>query len=277
MNWSRAIDAKITRLLHSLGLREAPIPLAPLFETVNARVVFRPLLVDGATATRSDGFTIYCKCEISDISEFQSRLDSKSDGGRTLPPHTRFTLAHEFVHTLFFDLESQPPRNRLVASTELELQKLERMCDEGAAHLLMPDDLLKEDCAQCDLFLPDALLALSRRYAVSLSSMFIRLPNIEVLSSAGALLYLSMSEGNLVVNGAVIHPELCRVIEKPRWKQPVSELGISELALPFRGPGNETCSKVEIAARPANVRFEARSRELAGERFIVTLRRILPE
>src|SRR5688572_7423663 len=129
--WERTVVAKTTTLLRTNAIRDAPVPLAPLLDAVKARVVFRPLLVNGATAPRHDGFTIYCRCESADAPAYELKLSDASDMGRSLPARARFTLAHELVHTFFFDQRVQPPKNRLEPNSDATLNKLERLCDRG--------------------------------------------------------------------------------------------------------------------------------------------------
>lgn len=54
--------------------------------------------------------------------------------------HRRYSLAHEIIHTFFYDIDSDIPQRITVLDHEVE----ERICNSGAAELLMPSGLFSE-------------------------------------------------------------------------------------------------------------------------------------
>jgi len=194
------------------------------------------------------------------------------DLGRSLPPSVRFTLAHELVHTFFFDRDSSPPRNRLVPSTDQSLTQLERLCDRGAAELLLPADLLANDARACDLFSPDDIRGLATLYGVSLTTLLLRMKHADTLLDSGALLYLSTRDGQLAIEAAVIHTSLCRVLPNPRSRQPFAELRVAgvDFSVSLQQPERHSHATVPTSNRPLN--FEARCRGLRSGRYLLTLK-----
>ena len=56
---------------------------------------------------------------------------------------TRFTLAHEIAHTVFYDLESSPPKRLLHGARAKEE---EHFCNMLAAEVLMPSWMIEDEC-----------------------------------------------------------------------------------------------------------------------------------
>ncbi len=63
-------------------------------------------------------------------------------------PRARFSRAHEVAHTFFYDISSSPPRRLLPSHRSKEE---ERLCNVGAAELLMPADLFAQTLRQLDM------------------------------------------------------------------------------------------------------------------------------
>jgi hypothetical protein len=97
----------------------------------------------------------------------------------------RFTIAHELSHT-FFDDAAAAFRMRSRArhgDADPEAEELERLCDAGAAELLMPADAFRED-ARASGGRASSVVALAERYEVSLEAAALRF--VELDGSAGA-------------------------------------------------------------------------------------------
>jgi IrrE N-terminal-like domain len=86
-----------------------------------------------------------------------------------LETRTRFTLAHEICHSFFYELASE-----IKFQEHYTDDQEERLCNIGAAELLMPtDDICRDaNCKSESLFTLSSLAAL---YAVSLDVMITRL------------------------------------------------------------------------------------------------------
>lgn len=85
-----------------------------------------------------------------------------------------FTLAHEIAHTFFYDLLAHPKRGGQQHAFDPDE---ERLCDIGAAELLMPFEQFKRDTSTGDLT-AKAMLELQHRYQVSLHAALIRLVKV---------------------------------------------------------------------------------------------------
>lgn len=90
------------------------------------------------------------------------------------PGRQRFSIAHELAHT-FFDNAADSYQLRTAGKDRLPdaAWKLERLCDEGAAELLMPEP---EFCAALDAqgFHAEAIPTLAERFRVSLEAATLR-------------------------------------------------------------------------------------------------------
>jgi hypothetical protein len=54
--------------------------------------------------------------------------------------HRRYSLAHEIIHTFFYDLDCEVPRRIIILEPDLE----EKMCELGASELLMPSQMFMQ-------------------------------------------------------------------------------------------------------------------------------------
>src|SRR5919108_90868 len=93
---------------------------------------------------------------------------------KCLPRRTRFTTAHEICHTLFYEVVPEIKfRNHDVDRTE------ERLCNIGAAALLIPAGMLKSQVKGAEVSF-ETLEKLSELFDVSLEAMFLRLRFLEI-------------------------------------------------------------------------------------------------
>ncbi len=86
----------------------------------------------------------------------------------------RFTVAHELCHTFFYEFLPEIK----FAPHEIDLKE-ERLCDFGAAELLMPPASIKKTARSMAVCL-ESLYRLAREYSVSLSAMFFRLRSLHL-------------------------------------------------------------------------------------------------
>jgi hypothetical protein len=84
----------------------------------------------------------------------------------------RFTIKHELCHTFFY--EHVPELKFELHATD---PQEERLCDRGAACLLLPQQTLKEDATGRSVSV-STLDDLSKRYGVSRKAMFLRLRDL---------------------------------------------------------------------------------------------------
>jgi Zn-dependent peptidase ImmA (M78 family) len=164
-------------LVARAGVREAPVPLLDVAAAVGSaiRVRFQPLLVAGATAVHESGFRIYCGCKSSEAKKWDRSFHEPSDGGRSLPKRLRFTLAHEIMHTLFYEATDSGLRSLVPHATDRDIEKLERSCDAAAGHILIPEFLLSRSCRQANLLSAVDLAGLCDLFRVSPEALLLRL------------------------------------------------------------------------------------------------------
>lgn len=100
----------------------------------------------------------------------------------------RFTLAHEICHTFFYEIVPE------IKFSPHEIDPMEeRLCDLGAAELLMPAASIRRAVRSAPVCL-ESLLRLAGDYAVSLSAMFLRLRSLR-------LWRCELSEWHHMING----------------------------------------------------------------------------
>jgi len=167
---SRTWEKDIVSRAESLGSRHGGSkPAVALSEIASLRqirdVLFKPLLVGGVLVLRDHGFALYVKSRRSEASSFLD--DFWGNGGRNLHPRTRFTIAHELVHTFLYDVNTSPPQPKLKASSDSVFRKLERACNKGAARLLLPDIRMNRYMAMESIFEPEILHQFTKESAVS--------------------------------------------------------------------------------------------------------------
>lgn len=157
-----------------------PIPLQEVFARCRVKkVVFQPLLLEGGLAIDNDGFVIFANCEESSKETYQQAFDGIEQRGRHLPGRVRFTLAHELVHTFFYDTKQRPYTNWLTGKHAKEIESLESACNFGASHLLLPTKLLKSDTCKRDILTVDGIIDLAEKYQVSIECLINRLEHLE--------------------------------------------------------------------------------------------------
>lgn len=180
-------------LIVAASVQMEPVPLRPVAELCKAEVVFKPLLVAGATGWRIGGFRVYCNCPRDRIDDWSHRYSDATDLGTTLPVRARFTIAHELAHTSFYEVEvGKRPRALFSHRWNERIEELESLCDDGASFLLMPPNLLRERLGNQDLLDPGVLWALSDKFRVSPDAVVIRCERDGLWKSG-------MGEGALVV------------------------------------------------------------------------------
>lgn len=142
-------------------------------------------------------------------SDFSASLVPDRDGFVVLVnadhPSTRqrFSVAHEIVHTFFYDIDKTPPMRPPAIARPDEHE--ERLCDRGAAELLVPTDALKKRA----LVLAsgaEAVVALATEFDVSTQVMARRLVEDDLWPGVTIVLLRWIPEGE---SGK---PDACRVL-----------------------------------------------------------------
>lgn len=171
------LHRKIIDQCESLGMRYGgnytAVNLRSIAEECKIeKVEFRPMLLDGGIGYYKHGFAIYVKCDPEEVDGFERNY---LKGSYNLPSRIRFTIAHEIVHTLFFDRSQIPPKPLVSGRNTNQLKSLERECNAGASRLLLPNSRIDPVLQNEKILSPEAILQLSKDFRVSLKAMILRL------------------------------------------------------------------------------------------------------
>jgi hypothetical protein len=165
--WRSHIFRHGENLAKQHGSNSLPIPLKRIAEKRKVRnVIFRPLLVDGCLTITDEGFNIYVCCKKGESQAVKTKYETENLAD-VLPARMRFTIAHEIAHTFFFDLTGGRPRNRLVGDHQNTVRTLETVCNQTAARMLLPTDLVREEIKNLNIYDPTTLRKLAQKAVVS--------------------------------------------------------------------------------------------------------------
>lgn len=107
----------------------------------------------------------------------------------------RFTIFHEFAHTLFPDYcELIPQHQSSLKSPPSPVKKFERLCDVGASEMLMPFDDFTDDLQKLRWLNVESVHMLRERYNASIDATIYRL--LDLVTSVGfAAVFLTDQRG----------------------------------------------------------------------------------
>jgi len=120
------IDSLLLTLEKAEGDLVTPIDLDALSKLIGVGIEWRRMVPEGLTCATPEGLKIYLQSNFLEQPGVRVRQ--------------RFTWAHELCHALFYDLKVTPPKKQPSSPAGASL---ERLCQEGAAYLLVPDILLR--------------------------------------------------------------------------------------------------------------------------------------
>jgi Zn-dependent peptidase ImmA (M78 family) len=181
-----------------------PVLLRPLSERAGiSRVQFRPILGDGALSIEAGSFVVHVNCAKADIAELERAFYGVEAGGRGIPPRARFTIAHEVAHTLFYT-HVDPLGTVVTGRQSRQLHKLESVCNDLAARMLVPERqlemLLSRETDSTVFFDPDLVMALAWQFAVSPEVAIGRLePLTERTKVHGAVCAVRKTDGGWMI------------------------------------------------------------------------------
>jgi len=193
-HWRRRKDmvhARCRQLIESLPL-STPIPLRRVADMCNIkRVIFRPLLCDGGMGVVAGGYVIYVKCAREQVVNWTKSYENSED--RLLPHRARFTIAHEIVHTFFYDNLGSKPRNQ-VKDTDSNKFPLEALCNYGASLILMPEAYLGRSLKNQDILQPETIEIIRKQFDVSAEALVRRLYPLDNWGGMGAIVYIEETD-----------------------------------------------------------------------------------
>lgn len=166
----QAMIAACRRLVNDTGQLEPPISLSAIGRRLGVSVAYDETTGDGSVHAVGDGFVV--------------RLRHHGDGRHRSggPPElqgtwrrARFTLAHELGHVVL--MRALPPGIRVALASPEYHDSVERLCNLGAAEMLMPAERFEFDLLQSG-WSPHGLADLHDLYRVSWSTLIVRLSEV---------------------------------------------------------------------------------------------------
>jgi hypothetical protein len=169
-----AMRVACTRLLDTCSLSMAPIALKPICDYLNIRVITKETPGTATLRATKDGFELWMS-------------PTKSTWRRD-----RFTIAHEISHAILIMGLRDPDFINSLASDESTHNEVERLCDIGAAELLMPRTLIADALEQYGLA-PNGLRRIYDRFFTSYRAILMRIA--QVIPSSAMVLWKRYARG----------------------------------------------------------------------------------
>ena len=233
--WQGRVFARADWLTARYTPRDIPIPLLTIVrEQAVKHMVFRPLPIDGGISHDGEGFTIYVNANEADAARFHASVFDESDGGASLPPKVRFTIAHEIVHTFFYNLETR--YTRVAGRHRKELASLERTCNQGAARLLVPERFLRHFLSDETRVSASELARLAHRFGVSAECLVYRLQKSAAWGETRrAAIYASDRHGDLCVSAVAMDGAMRSLFPALGYGVPLGAIGVYSNLIAFGG------------------------------------------
>lgn len=119
-----------------------------------------------------------------------------------MPERQRFTIFHEFAHTLFPDYCALVPHHHAPESQLSDEEKeFEFLCDVGAAEMLLPLDEFTHDLAGQPVACFEAIHTLRQRYVASIDATIYRAVEVETRVPCAAVFLTDQRKPNFTGRG----------------------------------------------------------------------------
>lgn len=189
-----------------------PVNLIPVakFQRV-LKIELLPMMVEGCTKPVRGGFEIFIQNDVSIPISVNSEDDVSS-----LKPRQRFTFAHEIIHTFFYDWDRDPPKQ---SKHSPKSDALEKLCNYGAGHLLLPTRLLKKRIEGKNPATHRFVLSLAKEFGLSTEVIIRQLNEIDFQGKTNrALLLLNFDDSfsGASITAYCFHPSLLPYLNKPQ-------------------------------------------------------------
>lgn len=246
-----------------------------------AKVFFRPMWADGCVVVTDSGFEIYISCPKEEIKDYELRYQNEIYG-RGLPRRTRYTIAHEIMHTLLYDSIQGEPRGRVKSDHHATLKALEESCEKAACRVLLPTNLLRAETRTSSIYDPDVLRALSDKANVSAPAIVQRMGELgPLLDDIGAFAYVKQCRSEREVDSFSAHISVRPIFQNVRRGQSLSSFLKRTTKEFVLNGGDKYAETVEFNEQPDWAkRFEFRCETERSKRnhqgFFVTARLLTP-
>lgn len=245
----RHVRSRVETLTVRCAAGAPPMPLREVLKVQRVGDVrFVPMLSTAGLSIEGASFVIYVNCDDSPTKEWRAALLDPRDGGQSLPPRVRFSIAHEIIHTMFYRLRSTRLEDTL-GDHPRTLASLERVCNRCAGHLLMPDWLLKNVTQGRDLLDVETLRQLAELLAVSPEALVRRVSSCRLWNHCeGVVAYVMDIEGEQTIRAFWCHGSLKAVLPKAKCYMPATSL-VGNLKLANKNDGDRANAVVTIPVR----------------------------
>lgn len=163
-----AIRGACLYLLKACGITQPPIPLRPLLNKLDISFSWsktddhwRPGHSTASLKPVDGRLTVF-------VHENTAHLNWR---------RSRFSVAHEIVHALIIRMLDDPKLIATLDGTDGAYAELERICNVGAAELLMPSTMMRNSIKSAG-FSPEGLLSLYDRFLVSREALLWRAASV---------------------------------------------------------------------------------------------------
>jgi hypothetical protein len=163
-----AVKAACLRLLERCEINSPPVPLKPLLNTLDVTFSwsrYGPHWQKGQSSASLQ------------IREGKMAIFIHEDFAHRRWRRTRFSIAHELVHALLFRILDNRKLSESLDKDEESYQQLERLCNLGAAEILMPTHIIRPILREKTLS-PKGLLHLYDTFLVSQNSLLWKITSL---------------------------------------------------------------------------------------------------
>jgi IrrE N-terminal-like domain len=253
------VRRKVDYILEKTKQTSPPVDLLSVARFQSVRVIeFRPMLLEGSMDVASGGFKIYLGAN-----SFHSMETDDDPDLTNLKPRQRFALAHEIIHTFFYDTSTDPP---LLMKKLPKLPILERLCQLGASQLLLPERLLAQEFKVDKTLSPRRVVELAEKYCTSTEVLIRRIDSLENLQSPNKCFILARrdeSGQDAQIRAICYHYSFLPYLAKPELYSSLKQAYGSFLEDDFWDSSiwdqhvkRETCT-IQIRKRPHSTQTES--------------------
>jgi IrrE N-terminal-like domain len=163
-----AIRGACLYLLKACGITRPPVPLKPLLQALGVSFNWSKTSVHW----KPGHGTASLKPVDGRLTVFVHEGAARQNWRRS-----RFSVAHEMIHALIIQMLGDAKLIATLDETDEAYAELERLCNVGAAELLMPSTMIRKAIKETD-FSPDGLLSLYDRFLISREALLWRIASV---------------------------------------------------------------------------------------------------
>lgn len=204
-----SLGVRIGGIIRDAGIRRPPVDLFKVAIRCGVRsILIREMIPRGGLECIEGGFNIYIRGE--EESEYVLPAIEPPD----LTTRQRFSLAHELAHSLYYvqrgkgrpTLRSQPKNGKT----------LETLCDENAAKLIVPVELLRPKVAESVELCHEKVVALAQEFRASPETVLRQIGLVGCSAINRAVLLVEPTEGGADVRASWVGTGLMSLFSPPR-------------------------------------------------------------